>query len=194
MLAPGRSFVFDRALDCSLPLVGAYAVHVGVSFGAGEWSRPREIRAFTLSVTALPNESPREIEGIAGLWASMGSSAAMHGSGGHGRTLLGFVNATSAPLSLPRMRLLLRVRRVGSSFHCEDKPILLDLPDVLPAGEAHYEPIEVSCLGLTVPGEYEIAAQLLLPDSGGGEREVSLGRLRVDVVTDPALLNVPIWR
>ncbi len=194
VLQPGASFVFDRALDCALPLVGTYSVHVGVSFGSGEWSRPRDVRAFALTVTALPTIAPREVDGLPGLWASVGSSVMQQGASGSGRTLLALVNATRSPIALPPMLLALRVYKLGSPIPCEDKPIALSLPAFLAAGQAHYEPIEVSCLGLTTPGTYDIVAQLLVPRDDGGTLDVSLGRLRVDVVTDPALVNVPVWR
>jgi hypothetical protein len=195
-LAPGETFVFDRALDCALPLVGAYAVHVGVSFGNGEWSRPHEVRAFNLAVTALPSIAPREIEGRPGLWAAMGSSSKLLGGarGGHGRTVLAVVNATRAPIEPPHMRLALRVYKQGNPIPCEDEPLTLALPEVLGPGETYYEPIEISCLGLSVAGTYDVAARLIVPRGTEGDREISIGRLRVDVVTDPSLPNPRLWR
>ena len=196
-LAPGASFVFDRALDCALPLVGAYAVHVAVSFGKGLSRTPRDVRAFSLTVTPLPNVGPREIDGLPGLWAAMGSSNKLAGGRGPGRTVLTLVNSTSAPIAVPAMLLALRVYKVGGPIPCEDQPVALATPAVLPPGDAYYEPIEVSCLGLAVQGAYEVVARLVVPRGSEGDREIALGRLRVDVITDPALLIAPItpaWR
>lgn len=192
-LAPGASSVFDRALDCALPLVGAYSVRVAVSFGKGPFRPPREVRAFRLTVTALPNVEPREIDGLPGLWAAMGSSHSLAGGvgRGYGRTLLTIVNSTRKPIEVPRMRVALRVYRVGNPIPCEDQPLVLGTPPVLGPGDAYYEPIEVSCLGLAVPGTYDVAARLVLPRGQEGEREIALGRLRVYVVTDPTLLIPP---
>jgi hypothetical protein len=64
---------------------------------------------------------------------------------------------------------------------------VLHAPPVLGPGAVHREPIEVSCLGLGVPGSYEIAARLIQPGGTEGDRETELGRLKVDVVIDPAL-------
>lgn len=199
MLEPGASFVFDRTLDCALPLVGAYAVRVGVSFGKGEtgpWSRPREVRAFTLSVSALPSIAPREVDGLPGLWAALGSSATLLGGtrGAHGRTVLAIVNATRHPIEPPHMHLVLRVYKQGNPTPCEDKPIAVALPDVLGPGDTHYEPVEISCLGLSVPGTYDIAARLVVPRGSEGDREIALGRLRVEVATDPSLPNPRYWQ
>ena len=192
-LAPGASSVFDRALDCALPLVGAYSVRVAVSFGKGPFRPPRDVRAFRLTVTALPNVEPRAIDGLPGLWAAMGSSHNLAGGvgRGYGRTLLTIVNSTREPIAVPPMRLALRVYRVGNPVPCEDQPLVLGTPPVLAPGDAYYEPIEVSCLGLAVPGTYDVAARLVLPRGGEGDREIALGRLRVYVVTDPTLLIPP---
>lgn len=194
-LAPGESYVFDRDLDCALPLVGAYAVRVAVSFGEGPFRTPREVRAFTLTVTALPKVEPHEIEGLPGLWASIGSSNKIAGGAERtfGRTLLTIVNSTRKPIEVPRMRLALRVYRLGNPIPCEDKPITLGTPPVLGAGDTYSEPVEVSCLGLSVPGTYDVVAKLVVPRGSEGDREIALGKLRVDVVTDPTIVVPPIY-
>jgi hypothetical protein len=193
-IAPGESYVFDRDLDCALPLVGAYAVRVAVSFGEGPFRAPREVRAFTLTVTALPKVEPHEIEGLPGLWASMGSSNQIAGGVGRGsgRTLLTLVNSSKKPIEVPRMRLAMRVYRLGNPIPCEDKPLVLGAPAVLGPGETYNEPIEVSCLGLSVAGTYDVAAKLVVPRGSEGDREIALGKLRVDVVTDPTILIPPL--
>lgn len=192
-LAPGESFVFDRALDCALPLVGAYSVRVAVSFGNGAFRTPRDVEAFTMTVTALPKVEPREIEGLPGLWAALGANSLLGGGVGHGRTLLTIVNATRSPIELPRMRLALRVYRLGNPIPCVDEPSNLGLPAVLGPGDAYDELVEVSCLGLAVPGTYDVAATLVVARGSEGDREISLGRLRIDVVTDPTIVMPSIY-
>lgn len=195
VLAPGQSFTFDRELDCALPLVGAYAVRVAVSFGKGAFRMPRYLEAFTLTVTALPSVEPREVEGVPGLWASMGSNDKLAGGVGRGfgRTVLTIVNATHRPIELPRMRLVLRVYKVGNPIPCVDQPRDLPLPTVLGPGDAYNELVEVSCLGLAVAGTYDVAPWLIVPRGAEGDREIALGRLRVDVVTDPTLFIPPSY-
>jgi hypothetical protein len=196
VLAPGASFVFDRSLDCALPLVGAYAVHIGVSFGKGEWSRPRVVRSFDLAVAALPKLAPREIGPAPGLWATVGSSSTLleDEGGGHGRTLFAITNATRGRVEPPRMLLALRVYKLGNPIPCEDEPIALALPAVLEPGQTHYEPVEVSCLGLSVTGSYDIAARLVVPGGNEDDREIPLGRLRVDVITRTSMVVAPTPR
>jgi hypothetical protein len=196
VLAPGESFVFDRDLDCALPLVGAYAVRVAVSFGRGQARSPRDVRAFTLTVAAPANVEPREIEGVPGVWASMGSSNKLTGGvgRGYGRTVLTIASSARKPIELPRMSLALRVYRAGNPIPCESEPVALAAPAVLGPGETHVEPIEVSCIGLGVPGSYDIAARLVVPRGSEGDREIALGNLHVDVVTDPTVLMPPVYR
>ena len=194
-ISPGASFTFERALDCALPLVGAYSVRVAVSFGKGAFRTPRDVQAFILTVTALPNVEPREIEGLPGLWAAMGLNSKLAGGAGreNGRTLLTIVNGTRKPIELPRMRLALRVYKVGNPIPCVDEPRDLKLPAVLGPGDAYNELVEVSCLGLAVPGTYDVAARLIVPRGSEGDREIALGRLRIDVLNDPTLFIPPIY-
>jgi hypothetical protein len=193
-LAPRESFVFDRDLDCALPLVGAYAVRVAVSFGDGPFRALRDVRSFTLTVTALPKVEPHEIEGLPGLWASIGSSNKLAGGAGrgNGRTLLTLVNSTRKPIEVPRMRVALRVYRLGNPIPCEGAPVVLAVPAVLGPGDTYSEPMEVSCLGLSVAGTYDVVARLVVPRGTEGDVEIALGHLRVDVVTDPTLLIPPL--
>ena len=194
-LAPGESFAFDRSLDCALPLVGAYSVRVAASFGKGPYRIARDVEAFTLTVTALPNIAPREVDGLPGLWAAMGSNGKLAGGvgRGNGHTLLTIVNATRKPIELPRMRLALRVYKVGNPIPCVDEPRDLALPAVLAPGDEYNELVEVSCVGLAVPGTYDVAATLVVPRGAEGDREIALGKLRVEVLTDPTLFIPPTW-
>ena len=61
-----------------------------------------------------------------------------------------------------------------------------------PGGE-YNELVEVSCLGLSVPGTYDVAARLVVPRGSEGDREIMLGRLRIEVLTDPTLFIPPTW-
>jgi hypothetical protein len=187
-LAVGATFVFERTLDCGLPLVGSYAIHVGVSFGHGSWAAARDVHSFSLRVFATPEIEPRSVEPIPGLWGALGATSVMEGGqpGRSGRLVVALVNGGRTPLELPRFRLVLRVYRVGSPIPCEDAPIDLHAPAVLAGGESYHEPIVVSCLGLGVAGRYEVAGRLEIggPDDGW---QVELGRLRVEIANEPLL-------
>lgn len=192
-LAPGASFEFERALDCSLPLSGQYSVRVSVSFGRGAYRSPRPLREFTLAVHGPEQLEPRPIPGVPGLWAAVGSSRVLVGDTGtgSGRIAVSLVNGGREEISLPPLRLALRVHRAGSPIPCEDEPIKLRPPPRLAPGVSHREPIEVSCLGLSVPGQYEVVARLEV-DASGLEQEI--GRLRIEVSSDPSRKVPPLSR
>lgn len=184
-LQAGATFAFERTLDCALPLVGNYAIRVGVSFGRGAWAELRDVRAFNLRVFAAPEIEPRAIEPIPGLWGALGATSVMEGrASGSGRLVVAIVNGGRTPLELPRFRLALRVYRVGVPIPCEDAPIDLKTPAVLGVGESYHEPVEVSCLGLGVVGKYDIAGLLQMGSTGAGW-QTELGRLRVEISNDP---------
>jgi hypothetical protein len=192
-LAPGASFVFERALDCALPLAGKYAVRVSISFGSGAYRTPRAVRATTLTVTAPADIAPKPLEGHPGLYAAIGANPRLDGGKDHGvgRMVVSLVSARKEPSKLPSLRLALRVYRVGQSIPCEDEPVPLREGVWLGPGESHFEPIEVSCLGLGVAGSYDVEARLLVPSNGGHEQEMVLGKLRIDVVTNQLDLVPP---
>jgi hypothetical protein len=189
-LPPGRTALFDRTLDCALPLAGVYTVRMDVSFGTGEAAMARSVEALTLTITALSDSSPRELVGHSGIWAAVGAGGLIPiAGGGHGRIAFAVVNATATPQKLPHLRLALRVYRRGTATPCEDEPMSLRLPEELPPGTAHQVPLDVSCLGLGAPGSYEVVARVL--DETGGETTV--GRLRIEVASGPATLMQPNW-
>jgi hypothetical protein len=192
-LAPGAAYEFERALDCSLPLTGEYSVRVSVSFGRGEYRSPRPVRAFTLAVHGPEKLEPRPIASIPGLWGAIGSSRVLVGDTGvgSGRIAVSIVNGSASEITLPPLRLALRVYRAGSRIACVDEPIKLNTPRKLPPGESHREPVSVSCLGLGVPGKYEVAARLQI-DATGVENEI--GRLRIEISNDPSERMPPLSR
>ena len=187
-VAPRSTATFERDLDCALPLVGTYAVRVAVSFGHAAWSQPRVVKSFVLVVTAPPNAEPRAVAAVPGLWAAVGASGVLFGgSGQHGKVGLALVNAGAGPIELPPLRLRLRVYRAGGSIACEDAPHSVAAPAALGAGAVHRQPLEVPCLNLELPGDYEVEARLIAP---GGESPI--GRLGVHVASEPSLVVAPL--
>jgi hypothetical protein len=186
VLAPRASHVFERTIDCRLPLTGTYAVTVAVAFGQGAWASPRIVQTFHLAVEAPDHLEPKPF-GDRGLWAAVGASSVVAGEGGpgSGRIALLLVNGSDAPITPPPLRLGLRVYRKDSPVPCEDEPIVLRTSTLLP-GAAVRQPIDVSCLGLHAPGAYEIVARLLDATS-----EVEVGRLHLEISNDPARRAIP---
>jgi hypothetical protein len=189
ILGPHASYVFERTLDCALPLTGSYRVRVAVSFGKDAWREPRQVRTFTLAVSASAQVSPRLIDRDAGLWAAVGASGLLSGETGRGtgRIAVSLVNGGSSRMPVPPLHLALRVYRGSSPIPCEDEPIPLHAPAFLAPGDVHREPVSVSCLGLSVPGKYEVVARLRRADS----EDVEIGRLRIEISDDPSRRAFP---
>lgn len=187
-VGPGGSLTFDRTVDCALPLTGSYAVRVAVSFGNGEWRRPRDVQSFALDVAAFGREEPRPFAPVPGLWAALGASPSIGGETrmGYGRIAILLVNGTNNPIAAPPLKLALSVYRAGTSIPCEDEPVPVLVPAVLGSGESHRQSLEVSCLGLTTTGTFEVVGRLV-----AGDEAVEIGRLRIRVSHDPALHNTP---
>jgi hypothetical protein len=185
VLVPRATHVFERTLDCSLPLVGTYSVSVGVSFGKN--GTPREARAFTLRVVAAKELEPRAIATVPGVWAAIGASnlliAKEHGAG---RIVVAIVNAGSTPIEMPETLLAVRVSRAGSPIPCEDVPTRLAAPEILGPGVTYTEPVGVSCLGLGVPGVYDVDARLVTRGT-----ETAIGHLRIEITNDPKRFTPP---
>ena len=135
---------------------------------------------------------PRPVSSIPGLFAGIGSSAVLVGESGRGsgRMAVALVNGGLRPIELPKLHLALQVFRAGSPIPCEDAPIELSVPSPLGPGETHRIPVDVSCLGLGTPGNYEVVVRLRVGD--GAERSEELGRLRIEITDDPARRMPPL--
>lgn len=184
VLLPGKSFTFERALDCRLPLEGRYEVRTFVAFGRDRsW---RQVSIYDLEVTAPPGLEARPVND-SGLFATIGASPVAGGSSrlGHPRAALALTNSSSIPLELPPMRVETRVLRDGAAWSCVSAAKPLATPPALGAGAVHREPFDVSCLGFDVPGRYDVEVILLV----GADRAVSLGHVRIEVQSDPARLR-----
>jgi hypothetical protein len=183
-LAPKASFVFERTVDCALPLTGSYRVWVAVSFGGEAFRSPRAMKEFTIAVSSAEQVSPRRVDRDAALWAAVGASGLLSGETGlgSGRIAVSLVNGGPSRTVVPAFRLGLRVYRGLAPIPCEDEPVPLRAPAFLDPGEAHREPVTVSCLGLHAPGKYEVAARLLRD----GADDVEIGRLQVEISSDPS--------
>lgn len=195
-LAPGKSFTFRRELDCRLPLAGTYAVAVAVAFGRERtW---RTVRSYALDVSAPEGLEPRALDDT-GLFATIGAAplAGAPTKGGHPRAAIALTHTGPTPLELPPMRVETRVRRSDTPWACTSKSAMLATPPALAPGAVYREPFDVTCLGLDVPGIYDVEVLLWMGRSSPaartaalGERAVPLGHLRIEVEDDPARLRV----
>jgi hypothetical protein len=191
-IVPGAKESFDRRVDCAMPLVGAYAVDISVAFGrAGRWSSGQVVRTVALQVDSPKDSEPRELAGLPGAWGAIGTSRSVGTSSAEAPDKLGVsvVNASPKSLDVPPMRLALRVYKSGSPIPCEDEPAELKVPAVLAPGRAYRETIAVSCLGLHSAGRYEIVGRLVYSTVDGRSTESEIGRIRVEVSSDPAVYD-----
>lgn len=98
-------------------------------------------------------------------------------------------NRSAEPVDVADLRVHLEAARQSVSFRCAKTlgpTVGAREPPVLGPAETYYEPIDVSCIGLAVPGTYEVAAGLFIARGSDGDREISMGRLRVAVVSEPS--------
>ena len=159
-----------------------------MAFGKGAFAVPREIRAFELTVSAPPAVEPRRIEAIPGLFCAFGASDVLFKGESRSGAVVSLVNGSKRPIALPpSISLVVRLYRLGSAIPCEDEPVLLGPPPVLAPGAIYRVPFHVSCLGLSVPGTYEVEARLLIGAGPAATTAVEIGRLRVDVSADHRL-------
>lgn len=191
-VAPGRTATFERTLDCPLPLVGNYDVNVAVAFGAGEHARPKPVRTMSLKVVSSPDVQPRALVSVPGLWANIGASnvAGRVASDAKGSLVVSIVNGTTHDVEVPPMQLALRVFRGENPFPCEDEPTRLQAPARLAAGHSYVESMPVSCVGLRDAGSYRVIGRLFVEVPGQTKpREEEIGKLFVEVSTNPTLVN-----
>lgn len=184
---PGEAATFDRMFDCVLPLSGTYDASVTVAFGNGAARREELVeKRIPLTVEAPNAEEPRRVNGVPGLWSAVGSGQLLATStaNDHATLAIILVNGGSDEVSLPPMRVSLHVERNGKRATCNEAPVPLHTPRMLEAGDTHLETVNATCVGLGASGRYEISARLL-----AGEHPTSLGRLRVDVTTDPQRID-----
>ena len=186
VLRPHDDHEFERAVDCVLPLAGVYTIRVAVSFGDAAWRQPREVQTSRLAVRSTAALAPRPI-GDTPLRAVISASpmVANAQAKGSGRILIAVVNTGASAVPVPTLRVRALVRRSGTGPACEGESIPVRVPAFLNAGEAHHEPIELSCIALGAPGTYAIEVRLLVD----GAEELGLGTVRVDVTNDPSLVT-----
>lgn len=185
-LAPGEAATYVRTLDCALRLTGAYAAQVVVSFGdVPPWNEGRSVGILELAVHAPPDAGPRPLGVVPGVFAGIGASPAQSAAGGAGHIVVALVNGSRSRVALPPLRIAFKVRRHGETIACVDEPIVLATPEVLDPGASHSAPVAVSCLGLGVPGKYDVEA-FILADDGGRRTEQPIGALKVEISGDPA--------
>ncbi len=196
-LAPGGSFVYERDLDCSMPLVGRYDVRTFVRFAPGappEQEAEGDLAgAFTVEVRDGAR-APRAYPGREGVYAFMtGSSVTQPLSPeawvrGDYHVVVALINGSPRVVPLGPARLAFLVFRRGSPLPCSGESERLALPESLGPGATHTAYAAVTCAP-SEEGDYELVGKLALGE--GSPEPVEIGRVNLRVSRDP--LELPSY-
>ncbi|MFO0675789.1 MAG: hypothetical protein U0169_04605 [Polyangiaceae bacterium] len=193
-LAPGQSFVFERDLDCALPLVGTYDVEVDVLLGRRPEGGPLSVLragSFSFALTRGDRGAPTAVPAVPGLFA-LAAGTTMSRPMSHERwmrsdhhVLVALVNGGRAPLELPRVRVSFQVFKVGSPVPCGGEAVPAEVPPTLAPGATFVLRAPISCAP-SQEGTYEIVGRLLLGES---EEPLEVGRVPLRVSSDALLFS-----
>jgi hypothetical protein len=194
-LAPQQSFVFERDLDCAMPLPGTYEVRTYVALtDAAKGERGDFAGAFSLTVADSPF-APRPYLPRPGLYAAMTGNRTTAPllpeawSRGDYHVVLALVNGSTVPVAAGQARLAFSTYRKGSPLPCSGQTEKLDFPAELAPGSVHVTQAPVACAP-SEEGRYEIVGRLRFDEAGEG---VEVGRVAVKVTRDPLLFEPQPW-
>jgi hypothetical protein len=182
-LAPGQSFVFERPLDCMLPLPGTY--EIGVSIRVGEDSDTATM-SFRLDVE--PGfVAPRPVPARTGLFAIMTGGRTTRPMSGEAwargayQVVVAVINASAASRAVGTGRLTFLVYRKGSPLPCSGRVETIAFPEELAPGTMRVVRAPIACAPSS-EGKYEVVGQLSLGESG---ESFEIGRIALRVTSDP---------
>jgi hypothetical protein len=187
LLAPGQSFVFERDIDCALPLPGSYEIAVS-SAGA-------PLGTFRLELES-GRHAPRPVPARPGLFAILSGARAARPmppeawARGDYRVVVGVINGSPRPIAVGPGRLAFLVYRTGSPLPCSGQAEPIALPDELAPGRMYVVQAPIACAP-SAEGKYEIVGHLSL---GDGAEPIEIGRVGLRVTSDPALFVPLPWR
>jgi hypothetical protein len=192
-LAPGQAFVFERDLDCTMPLPGRYDIAVYVTFGDAD-EPPDLVGRFALEVEdhAL---APRPYPTRPGLYVAMVGDRATRPlsreawARGDYHVVLAVVNGSARPVPVGPARLSFTTYRKGSTLPCSGQAESVDLPDELAPGAMYVMQKAVACAP-SEQGQYEIVGHLTF---GKSSDEIEVGRVSLKVTLDPFLFTPGPW-
>ncbi len=194
-LAARQSFVFERDLDCTMPLPGRYDVGVYVALRDGSQNdRGDFVGAFSLDVVE-GNLAPRPYPSRPGLYVVMTGSRATRPlppeawTRGDYHVVVAVVNGSSRPVPVGQARLAFLTYKKGSPLPCSGQAEAVAFPEELAPGSVHVIQAPVACAP-SEEGRYEIVGRLTLNDVG---EEVEIGRVALKVTRDPLLFAPEPW-
>lgn len=186
-LEPGDAFVFERELDCALPLPGRYTVRAFLGFARDRQTTSSEpVAMFPFELELEPGtEAPVPFASRRGLRAILTADrvsrpldAAAWARGDY-RVVVAIINGGAERAKVGPGALSFAVRKKGGALFCASESARLELPGELPSGATHVAYAPLACAPRQ-EGEYEVTGYLSL----GGER-VAIGRFGLRVTADP---------
>ena len=189
-LDPGESFVFERQIDCTMPLPGRYEIGMYVSLNpqASGGEVGDFVGRFAIDVTA-DGAAPLAFPGRPGLYAMLtGGEATLPlppdaWARGDYHVVLGFVNAAKDPVPLGPGELSFLTYRRGSSLPCSGQSEPVALPETLAPGTLHVVRAPVTCAP-SEEGFYEVVGRFKF---SGVSDELEVGRVSLKVTRSPFL-------
>jgi len=198
-LDPGQSFTFERLLDCTMPLPGAYEVRLWIHAAEGEGDRDRShaplfVGSFPVDV-ASNGRAPIAIAARPGLFAFMTGATVSRpmppdawAKGGY-HVAVALVNGSPRPVEVGRAHVTLLVFKRGDPLLGTERQQPLDEPAALAPGAVHVHLVPVTGVP-SEEGRYEIVGRFAVGDSP----EVEIGRVGLVVTQSPDLLQpTPEW-
>ncbi len=187
-LGPGQSFLFERSIECEMPLPGRYdiAVYGAVNDAGGRGSL---IGQFALDV-APSAAAPRPYPSRPGLYVAMVGEHSTRPlspeawARGDYHVVLAVVNGSNQPARVDSARLGLLTYRKGSPLPCSGQAEPIRLPVELLPGSTSIVRLPLSCAP-SEEGQYEIVGRVVF----GGAEEIEVGRVSLRVTRAPILFD-----
>lgn len=195
-LEPGRSFTFERLLDCSMPLPGRYEVSVWAHTADREPTEPSAgvfVGTVAIDVTASAN-APRLVSLGGEVYAVMSGApmsvpmGADAWAGGHYQVAVALVNGSDRTVTVGPSSLSLLVSREGELLPCTEGRILLHEPDALAPGTVHVVRVPVTCEP-TRQGRYLVVGRF----TDREVHDVEIGRFGLLVTGNPYFSFAAEW-
>jgi hypothetical protein len=192
-LGPGQSFVFERDLDCTMPLPGRYDVSVYVVVRDLAGARGDLAGQFAFDVLESPKE-PLPYLPRPGLYVRMTGArwsrplSADAWARGDYHVVLSLVNGSGRPVLVGPGQLSFTTYKEGSSLPCSGQAESIVLPDALAPGAVQVLQAPVTCAPST-EGQYEIVGRLAL----GADESVEVGRVALKVTRNPVHFAPDPW-
>jgi hypothetical protein len=185
-LGPGQFFVFEREIECSMPLPGRYEVGVFVATAATPAGRGDFVGTFQLEVVGK-GAVPRPYPSRPGLYVALAANRIARpmpreaSVRGEYSVVLAIVNGGRGVAALGPAQLSFLTFKRGSTLPCVDQAEPLALPSVVESGRVHVVRVPIGCAP-EERGDYQVVARMKFDDDRG--EGIEIGRVGVTVTAE----------